>query len=130
MKEIIIIEDDPFSQDFYKFIFTKAGLESTIIEDGDKLFERLNDGNVGVILMDLSLRNTYLKGIKTDGVELASKIKKSELYSSIPLIIVSAHSNLNYEVKVLKETQADDYITKPILDFNQFVKKIKNYILN
>lgn len=79
MKEIIIIEDDPFSQDFYKFIFTKAGLESTIIEDGDKLFERLNDGNVGVILMDLSLRNTYLKGIKTDGVELASKIKKSEL---------------------------------------------------
>ena len=36
MKNLLIVEDDPFTVDFYLFIFKKAGFNPIVIEDGER----------------------------------------------------------------------------------------------
>lgn len=127
-KSIIIVEDDPFSQDFYKFIFRKAGISHQIIEDGDLLMNTLRSDPIGLVIMDINLKNTYLNGKKTDGVHLSKLIKEDDLLKSIPVILVTAYSPNLSDNKFLEESRAEDYITKPILDFNALISKVNSYI--
>lgn len=129
-KSVIIVEDDPFSQDFYKFIFRKAGISHKIMEDGDLLMETLRADNVGLVIMDINLKNTYLKGEKTDGVRLTRFIKEDLNLQAIPVILVTAYSPNLSDNKFLEESKAEDYITKPILDFNALITTVNGYLTN
>lgn len=64
MKKILVIEDDLITQQFYAMFFKKRGFDSIITDNGDKVFETLASENVGVILMDINLSNTYFNGEK------------------------------------------------------------------
>jgi len=128
-KSVIIVEDDPFSQDFYKFIFRKAGISHQIIEDGDLLISTLRTERIGLIIMDINLKNTYLNGEKTDGVRLSKLIKEDADLHTIPVILVTAYSSNSSDNKFLEESHAEDYITKPILDFNALISKVNSYIM-
>lgn len=123
-KKIIIMEDDLFLREFYSFIFSKIGYDADILEDGDLFFEKLNTEKYNLILMDLSLKNTYLNKKKVDGVVLSRLVKENNQFKSIPIIIVTAHT-VNYHSKHLfEESLADEYIIKPISDIPQFIEKI------
>ncbi|MBL1212566.1 MAG: response regulator [Ignavibacteriae bacterium] len=126
--KIIIVEDDPFSQEFYLLLFDKRGYNPIIEEDGDKLFKEIEDGNVDLIIMDINLRNTYFKGDKIDGVKLSSIIKQNPKFSHIPILLITAYSDSIVENKYFEESLADDYIIKPITDFNKLLNKVEGLI--
>lgn len=123
-KKIIIVEDDPFSQDFYKFIFSKAGFESVIIEDGEKLLETLRHTEISLVIMDINLKNTYLNGEKTDGMKLSRVIKQDKQISKVPILLITAYTATNIGKSFFEESLAEDVITKPILDFNLLINKV------
>lgn len=127
-KKIIIVEDDPFSQDFYKFIFSKAGYESSIIEDGETLLETLHNGGIDLVIMDINLKNTYLKGERTDGMKLSRIIKQDKLISTVPILLITAYTASNIGKNFFEESLAEDFITKPILDFNLLINKVNKLI--
>ena len=128
--KIAIIEDDPFTQQLYSHLMKRAGLDACIMEDANLLLQMLEDANIGLIIMDINLRNTYLNEEKIDGISLSKFIKKQEKYSDIPIILVSAYSHSVDKSKVLEESFAHQYITKPITDFNGFINTIKQTKLN
>ncbi len=127
-KKIIIVEDDPFSQDFYKFVFSKAGFEPAIMEDGDVILETLKQGGISLVIMDINLKNTYLKGEKTDGMKLSKVIKQDKDISRVPILLVTAYTANNIGKNFFEESLAEDYITKPILDFNLLINKVNKLI--
>ncbi len=127
-KKIIIVEDDPFSQDFYKFIFTKAGYEPVIIEEGDRLLEMLKNEDIKLVIMDINLKNTYLKGEKTDGMKLSRVIKQDKQIAKIPILLITAYTASNIGKNFFEESLAEDFITKPILDFNLLINKVTKLI--
>jgi two-component system, cell cycle response regulator DivK len=127
-KKIIIVEDDPFSQDFYKFIFSKAGYEPVIIEEGDKLLEILRNEDIKLVIMDINLKNTYLKGEKTDGMKLSRVIKQDKQIAKIPILLITAYTASNIGKNFFEESLAEDFITKPILDFNLLINKVTKLI--
>lgn len=127
-KTVIVVEDDPFLKDFYKFVFSKIDCELLITEDGDLFFQKLNEVDVGLVIMDISLRNTYLEGEKVDGVDLSKLLKSDPLKSSIPVIIVSAYSSDKVNQNLFEESLADDYFTKPIKDLNYFLNRVKGFL--
>jgi len=128
MKNILIIEDDPFTIDFYRFIFKKAGLNAMILEDGDKVFSILSEMEISLIIMDINLKNTYLSGEKMDGIKLSQKIKNDNGYMQIPILLVTAYSpNIKGE-NLCEMCQAQGFITKPILDFNFLIEKVNTLI--
>jgi len=127
-KNIIIVEDDPFSQNFYEYVFRKAGFTSIIIEDGDLLMEKLKTMEASLIIMDINLQNTYLNGEKADGIMISRYLKQNETYSKIPIILVSAYPVSQNGKNYFEESLADDYITKPITDFNFLIGKVNKLI--
>ncbi len=130
MKNILIVEDDPFSIDFYKYIFKKSGFNCIIQDNGDAVIDLLKLNNINLIIMDINLKNTYLMGQKIDGVGLSSFIKQKEGINHLPIILVSAYWPGFQESDFLKESRAEDFITKPIVDFNYLINKVNRYIEN
>ena len=128
-KTILIIEDDPFSQDFYNFIFRKAGLKSLIMEDGDLILLELAKLEIGLIIMDINLKNTSLNGDRINGVKFSKLIKEDEKFKTIPILLVTAYSISTNGDSFFAESLADDYIVKPIIDYNQLISKIKSLLL-
>ena len=127
-KTILIIEDDPFSQDFYNFIFKKAGLKSLIMEDGDRILLELEKEEIGLIIMDINLKNTSLNGERINGVKFSSLIKQNEKFKNIPILLVTAYSISANGDSFFDESLADDYIIKPIIDYNELITKVKNLL--
>ncbi len=128
--KIAIIEDDPFTQHLYSHLMKKAGIEAFIMEDANLLLQKLDEDNIALIIMDINLRNTYLKEEKINGIQLSKFIKTHEKYSSIPVILVSAFSMAAEKGNVMEESLAHHFITKPITDFKAFLGTIKETMLN
>ncbi|HUX92273.1 MAG TPA: response regulator [Ignavibacteriaceae bacterium] len=130
MKNILVIEDDPITITLYKYILKKAGYNYYILEDGNEIINLLEDVKIHLIIMDISLRNSYLNGQKMDGIKLSSYIKGNSRYENIPIIIVTAYSAKIEGDDFFKRSFADDVLTKPIVDFNLFISKINTQIKN
>lgn len=128
MNNIIVVEDDPFSQEFYKYLLKREGYLPLIIEEGDILFKHLQKESVSLIIMDINLKNTYLNNTKVDGVILSRLVKENPAYSNIPVLLVTAYSLATDGPGFFKESLAEDYITKPIMDYNLLLEKIKTLI--
>lgn len=128
MKKLIIVEDDKITQQFYSMFFNKNGYETIITDNGDKILETLLNDDIGLILMDINLSNSYLNGEKIDGIKLSQIIKSDERTKDIPLVLVTASSLSNQLKNYLAETNAQEIVTKPILDYGRFLTKINNYL--
>lgn len=128
--KIAIIEDDPFTQHFYSQLMKRAGYKAYIMEDANLLLKKLDEERIGLIIMDINLRNTYLNSEKIDGIQLSRYIKTQQKYSSIPVILVSAFTLAVDKNNILAESLAHHYITKPITDFNGFIQTISDAIVN
>ncbi len=127
-KTLLIIEDDPFTQQFYSYLFPKDEFELIQTEDGSIAFEALEKGIVNLIIMDVSLKNTFYKNQKYDGLTLTNLIKKDEKFKDIPLIMITAYKKLTKNSLNFDECTADDYIVKPITDFKMFLDKVRNLV--
>lgn len=127
--KIVVVEDDPFSKDFYKIIFNRAGYDAIVLEDGNQVITTLSENKISAVIMDINLKNTYLDNIKIDGIKLSRIIKDDIRFSGVPLILVSAYSDTYKDFDLIGESKADDFITKPIIDFNAFLKRINSFIL-
>jgi CheY-like chemotaxis protein len=127
MKNILIIEDDYFTKEFYKVLLKKAGFNILILEDGDIIIKKLQSDDFNLIIMDIILRNSSVNGSKVNGIQLAKYIKQN-ISKFIPVLLISAFSPEVKMTKFLEESFADDFILKPITDLNLFLKKINGLI--
>ncbi len=128
MKNLLIIEDDPITITLYKYILKKAGFNLFILEDGNEIMQLLSITEIDLIIMDISLKNTYLDNQKIDGIKFSKYIKCNPRYNKIPILIVTAYSGKIKEENFIKDNMADRIITKPIVDFNLFINIIKEQI--
>ena len=129
MKNIIVMEDDNFLKEFYSFVFSKIGYSADLLEDGDLFFQKLHEKKYDLIIMDLSLKNTYYNGEKVDGVVLSQLVKKNKSLKNTPIILVTAHA-VDFQSKHLfEDSLADDYIIKPISDVKLFISKIDSMMI-
>jgi two-component system, cell cycle response regulator DivK len=125
-KNIIIVEDDPFSQYFYKYILAKQGYAVQVMEDGNQLMNTIEERGPDLIIMDINLKNTYYDKQKVDGVFLSKMIKQN--HPGIPVLLITAYTINADGPGFYKDSLADDYISKPVVDYKKVLLKIKNMI--
>lgn len=123
---ILILEDDQFLKEFYNLVFRKLQAKVTIIEDGDKFYQILQNEAVSVILLDINLRNTFFMGRKVDGIFLSKLVKNDPRFFTIPVVLVTAYSLNKTNMNMFVESKANEYFVKPITDINSFLTKIKS----
>jgi two-component system nitrogen regulation response regulator GlnG len=107
---IWIVDDDRSIRWVLEKSLDKAGFESESFESGDSLLERLKSAQPDVIISDIRM-----PGI--DGLEVLSQVQ--DAYPQIPVVIMTAHSDLSSAVKSYKRG-AFEYLPKPF-DVNDAV---------
>ena len=126
---VLIVEDDPINlKVFSKILIKRGGLEVKSTEDVNEILSLAKSGVVDVILMDISLANSYYQGEPVDGVKITQLLKSNHDTKEIPVILVTAHAMQGDRENLLAESGANAYISKPVVDHDSFVSTIKDVI--
>ncbi|MBD2446594.1 response regulator [Nostoc sp. FACHB-152] len=103
---ILIVDDTPINLEMLFDFLGKAGFTVLIAEDGESAIARAEYAPPDLILLDI-----LMPGI--DGFETCRQLKNSELTKDIPVIFMTALSEIVDKVKGF-ELGAVDYLTKPL----------------
>ncbi|MBD2182804.1 response regulator [Planktothrix sp. FACHB-1355] len=125
MKTVLIVEDDPINLRVFSKILTKrGGLQVKGTEDVEEVMQIAQSGKADIILMDVSLQHSVYQGKAVDGIKIAQMLKSDPQTANLPIILVTAHAMEGDRENFLKQSGADGYISKPVVDHQQFVDQI------
>ncbi|CCQ52843.1 MULTISPECIES: response regulator [Crocosphaera] len=131
MATVLIVEDDPINLRVFSKILTKrGGLSVKGTEDVDEVMRIARQGEVDIILMDVSLSHSVYQGEAVDGIKITQFLKADPTTANLPIILVTAHAMEGDREHFLEKSGADGYISKPVVDHEKFVNKVLTTISN
>jgi two-component system, cell cycle response regulator DivK len=131
MTTVLIVEDDPINFRVFSKILTKrGGLEVKGTEDVEEVLRVARSREADVILMDVSLSRSVYEGKSVDGIKITQILKGNPDTADLPVILVTAHAMEGDRETFLKQSGADGYISKPVVDHQAFVNQILEFAAN
>jgi CheY-like chemotaxis protein len=125
MKTVLIVEDDLNNARVFSKILTKrGGLDVKHTENVEEVMQIAASGEVDIILMDVSLARSVYQGKAVDGIKITQMLKADSNTASLPIILVTAHAMEGDRESFLKQSGANGYISKPVVDHQKFVDQI------
>lgn len=125
MKTVLIVEDDPINaRVFSKILMKRGGLTVKHTENVDEVMQIAQSGEADIILMDVSLARSVYQGKAVDGIQITQMLKQDPNTATLPIILVTAHAMQGDRENFLKQSGADGYISKPVVDHQAFVDQI------
>ena len=125
MKTVLIVEDDLVNARVFGKILTKrGGLAVKHTENVEEVMQIARSGEADIILMDVSLARSVYQGKSVDGIKITQMLKADPQTAQLPIIMVTAHAMQGDRETFLKQSGADGYISKPVVDHQQFVDQI------
>ena len=104
-KRILLVEDNELNQEIAQTILEDAGFMVETANDGVEALKVLDNQEVSLVVSDVVMP-------RMDGFELCKLIKSKLDYSHIPVILLTAKTNIQSKIEGL-ELGADAYIEKP-----------------
>jgi two-component system, chemotaxis family, chemotaxis protein CheV len=120
-KIILAAEDSAVAREVLTKFFKKLKANYEIYNDGALLIERLEElspSDIGLVVTDIEMPHK-------DGYQVASFMKSSSLYSSIPIIVNSSMTTEAVTGK-MKNIGVDEFVGKT--DINSLYKAVKKYL--
>ena len=125
MKTVLIVEDDLINARVFSKILTKrGGMDVKHTENVDEVMAIAESGAVDIILMDVSLSHSMYEGKPVDGIKITQILKANPKTAGLPIILVTAHAMEGDRENFLSQSGADGYISKPVVDHQEFVDQI------
>ena len=129
MTTVLIVEDDPINLRVFSKILTKrGGLQVKGTEIVEEVLQYAQSGEIDAILMDVALANSSYQGKPVDGIKITQMLKADDKTASLPVILVTAHAMEGDRENFLKQSGADGYISKPVVDHEAFIHQIVSLI--
>jgi len=104
-KTVFVVEDEPDILALIAINLQKSGYDVEEYTEAGPMLKTLEKRTPDMIILDLMLPDH-------DGLDVCKTLKKSDLYSDIPIIMVTAKTE-EFDVVLGLELGADDYIPKP-----------------
>ncbi len=101
---VLLAEDNPVNQFYFRKILEKLGLEVTVVGDGYEALKLARQNHFDLLLLDIRM-----PGI--DGLEVARRLRKEGF--SRPILALTAHVVEEIELEA-QQAGFDGFITKPI----------------
>jgi two-component system alkaline phosphatase synthesis response regulator PhoP len=124
MAKILLVDDDPDFCEATKTILESKSFEVSIAYDGEEGWEKVKADRPDLIVLDVMMP-------KKDGYEMCKELKADQKYADIPVLLLTAVaekvSTTSYTSLMGMETEADDYIDKPV-EPNELVKRIETLL--
>lgn len=106
MNKILILDDEPLMLQYLYEVLTKYGFSILCITKPQMFFTVLINEKIDLILLDMNLP-------EIDGLQILEQLKANSVYSTIPVIILTADNNPAVLAQCF-EKGANDFILKPI----------------
>ena len=103
-EKILIIDDEIDIANNIMAILSDENYDTTVAHNSNDALGFLSKNNYNLIILDVWLNNSDI-----DGLGILKKLRET---SSIPVIIISGHGNIEMAVKAIKEG-ANEFIEKP-----------------
>lgn len=119
-KKICIVEDEPSIREIYQIELEKNGYEVTSASNGAEGLELLKREKPDVALIDVMMP-------EMNGIELMEAMRKDELLSKIPVIVIT---NLSDEETIRKagELESRFYLNKTLFKPNDVVGIVREVL--
>lgn len=98
-KKVLIVDDEEDIRSYLDSLLSDNGYETVLAEDGEQAFQKLPDVLPDVVILDIVMPNQ-------SGVGFYRKLKKSDTYKDIPVIVLTGFSGY-------KDFFSRDYHTLP-----------------
>ena len=102
---ILIVDDEPFNVDYLEQELSDFNYELLTAVNGEEALEKIRSHSPDLVLLDIMMP-------VMDGFTVLDRAKADPTVRDIPIIIISANSDLQSVVKGLKKG-AEDYLPKP-----------------
>ena len=110
------VEDDHAIRDIEVYALQSTGMEAKGFATGDSFWEALQQEKPDLVLLDVMMPGT-------DGVEILGRMKHSEEFEQIPVIMATAKGSEYDKIQSL-DLGADDYLVKPF-GMMEMVSRVK-----
>jgi PleD family two-component response regulator len=117
--KILVADDEKVNVEFFEVMLTKLGFTVEVAYSGEEVFEKLKTFDPDLIILDLLMP-------KMSGFQVATRLKADRKTSEIPIIILTAVSDIRDKVDML-ELGIEDYIMKPF-NFIEILARIRNVL--
>ena len=123
-KKILIVDDDPDLVEAVSTILESKGYAVAKAYGGVEGLKKAETEKPDLIVLDVMMPDK-------DGYEVCKELKADDAYRSIPILLLTAVvSNIptsKYTQQMGKETEADDYVDKPV-EPEELVKRVEALI--
>jgi len=104
-KMVLVLDDEADILEMIAIALKKNGFSATTFEYTSDFWKYLDAHTPSIIILDLMLNGS-------DGIEVCKQLKTNERFAGIPVIMLTALSEVTDKIIGL-EIGADDYMTKP-----------------
>ncbi len=110
-KKVLLVDDDPDFVEAVKVIVENGGYDVRVAYDGQEGLEAVAEEKPDIIVLDVMMP-------VMNGHEACAKLKGDEKTADIPIILLTAVADRvttsTYTHRDMLESEADDYIPKPV----------------
>ncbi|MAE78084.1 MAG: DNA-binding response regulator [Planctomycetes bacterium] len=100
---ILVVEDEPLLGDLLVDNLHREGYEVELVTNGKRALERIEKGNIDLVVLDL-----MLPGL--NGLDILRSVRQAQ--NTVPILVLSALANNEQRIQGLS-LGADDYLGKP-----------------
>ncbi|HEX5755044.1 MAG TPA: adenylate/guanylate cyclase domain-containing protein [Arenimonas sp.] len=108
LARILVVDDETANRDYLQQELEELGYAAMLASDGEQALAVIEMAPPDCVLLDIRMPGM-------DGFEVLQRIKSDATRRHIPVLIVSAESDMRSVLRGI-ELGADDYLTKPIDD--------------
>jgi CheY-like chemotaxis protein len=120
MSKILVVEDDAEIAMAIVEVLEEAEYEVEHVVSGEKAMEKVEKGDVGMVLLDIMLPGM-------DGYEVLRRMKSESKYFDIPVVMLS-NLGQSSEIDKAVEMGAKDYLIKANVDLSKLLEVTKKYM--
>jgi CheY-like chemotaxis protein len=129
MNHVLVVEDDPHNAIlFRKLLEKRAGCRVTVTESPLEVLTLARSGDVQLVIMDVSLANSRWEGRSVSGVDLCRLLRSDPATAALPIVLATAHAMRGDAEELLRDSGANDYVAKPIIDHEAFITQVRRLI--
>jgi len=103
--EVLVVDDEADIRDLVSGVLEDEGYAVRTAADSNSALDAVEERRPSMVLLDV-----WLQGSRLDGLQLLQEIKRRD--STIPVLMISGHGNLDTAVAAVREG-AVDFIEKP-----------------
>ncbi len=119
-KRVLVVDDSITTRTLEKNILENAGYEVLVAADGEQAWALIQSHPLHAIVSDISMP-------RIDGFELTAKVKNSDKYCDLPLVLVTSLESAQDRIRGL-EAGADAYIAKGAFDQRELLETIERLL--